>query len=311
MKIVFLDAKSIGEDIDLSGYDQLGEVVRYPYSTPEEARERTRDADVIILNKTEINEQSIGEADKLKLVCVTATGTNNLDKAYLAERGIEWRNVAGYSTESVAQHTFALLFYLLEKLRYYDDYVKNENYVNDSMFTHFDHKFNELSGKTWGIIGLGNIGRRVADIAKCFGCRVIYFSTSGKNNQKGYDRVSFDELLEQSDIVSVHAPLTDDTLGLMNREAFARMKPSAVFLNLGRGPIVDEAALTEALNTGMIAAAGLDVLSQEPMSEDNPLRSIKDSERLIITPHIAWASIEARTRLMEIILEQIKEFLNL
>lgn len=311
MKIVFLDAKSIGEDIDLSGYDQLGEVVRYPYSTPEEARERTRDADVIILNKTEINEQSIGEADKLKLVCVTATGTNNLDKAYLAERGIEWRNVAGYSTESVAQHTFALLFYLIEKLRYYDDYVKNENYVNDSMFTHFDHRFNELSGKTWGIIGLGNIGRRVADIAKCFGCRVIYFSTSGKNNQKGYNRVSFDKLLEQSDIVSVHAPLTDDTLGLMNREAFARMKPSAVFLNLGRGPIVDEAALTEALNTGMIAAAGLDVLSQEPMSEDNPLRSIKDSERLIITPHIAWASIEARTRLMEIILEQIKEFFNL
>lgn len=311
MNIVFLDAKSIGEDIDLSGYDQLGEVVRYPYSTPEEARERTRDADVIILNKTEINEQSIGEADKLKLVCVTATGTNNLDKAYLAERGIEWRNVAGYSTESVAQHTFALLFYLMEKLRYYDDYVKNENYVNDSMFTHFDHRFNELSGKTWGIIGLGNIGRRVADIAKCFGCRVIYFSTSGKNNQKGYNRVSFDKLLEQSDIVSVHAPLTDDTLGLMNREAFARMKPSAVFLNLGRGPIVDEAALTEALNTGMIAAAGLDVLSQEPMSEDNPLRSIKDSERLIITPHIAWASIEARTRLMEIILEQIKEFFNL
>lgn len=311
MKIVFLDAKSIGEDIDLSGYDQLGEVVRYPYSTPEEARERTRDADVIILNKTEINEQSIGEADKLKLVCVTATGTNNLDKAYLAKRGIEWRNVAGYSTESVAQHTFALLFYLMEKLRYYDDYVKNENYVNDSMFTHFDHRFNELSGKTWGIIGLGNIGRRVADIAKCFGCRVIYFSTSGKNNQKGYNRVSFDKLLEQSDIVSVHAPLTDDTLGLMNREAFARMKPSAVFLNLGRGPIVDEAALTEALNTGMIAAAGLDVLSQEPMSEDNPLRSIKDSERLIITPHIAWASIEARTRLMEIILEQIKEFFNL
>lgn len=311
MKIVFLDAKSIGEDIDLSGYDQLGEVVRYPYSTPEEARERTRDADVIILNKTEINEQSIGEADKLKLVCVTATGTNNLDKAYLAERGIEWRNVAGYSTESVAQHTFALLFYLMEKLRYYDDYVKNENYVNDSMFTHFDHRFNELSGKTWGIIGLGNIGRRVADIAKCFGCRVIYFSTSGKNNQRGYNRVSFDKLLEQSDIVSVHAPLTDDTLGLMNREAFARMKPGAVFLNLGRGPIVDEAALTEALNTGMIAAAGLDVLSQEPMSEDNPLRSIKDSERLIITPHIAWASIEARTRLMEIILEQIKEFFNL
>lgn len=311
MKIVFLDAKSIGEDIDLSGYDKLGEVIKYPYSTPEQARERTRDADVIILNKVEINEESIGEASRLRLVCVTATGTNNLDKDYLAKRGIEWRNVAGYSTESVAQHTFALLFYLMEKLRYYDDYVKNDKYVNDSMFTHFDHKFHELSGKTWGIIGLGNIGCRVADIAKCFGCNVIYYSTSGKNNKEGYNRVGFDELLERSDIVSVHAPLTDETLGLMNLEAFSRMKRSAIFLNLGRGPIVNEADLTEALNTGMIAAAGLDVLTREPMSEDNPLRSIKDSERLIITPHIAWASIEARTRLMEIILGQIKEFFKI
>lgn len=311
MKIVFLDAKSIGEDIDLSGYDKLGEVVKYPYSTPEEARERTRDADVIILNKVEINETSIGEASKLKLVCVTATGTNNLDKAYLAERGIEWRNVAGYSTESVAQHTFALLFYLMEKLRYYDDYVKNENYVNDSMFTHFDHKFHELSGRTWGIIGLGNIGKRVADIAKCFGCKVIYYSTSGRNNQENYQRVSFDDLLEQSDIVSVHAPLTDETYKLMDMEAFKKMKRSAIFLNLGRGQIVDEADLAKALDAGLIAAAGLDVLSQEPMREDNPLRHIKDSERLLITPHIAWASIEARTRLMDIILGQIREFFEL
>ncbi len=311
MKIVFLDAKSIGEDIDLSGYDKLGEVVKYPYSTPEEARERTRDADVIILNKVEINEASIGEASRLKLVCVTATGTNNIDKAYLAKRGIEWRNVAGYSTESVAQHTFALLFYLMEKLRYYDDYVKNENYVNDSMFTHFDHKFHELSGRTWGVIGLGNIGKRVADIAECFGCHVIYYSTSGKNNQKGYERVSFDELLEQSDIVSVHAPLTDETLNLMDWEAFSKMKSSAIFLNLGRGQIVNEADLAKALDTGLIAAAGLDVLSQEPMREDNPLRHIKDSERLIITPHIAWASIEARTRLMDIILGQIRDFFEL
>ncbi len=311
MKIIFLDAKSIGEDIDLSGYDKLGEVVKYPYSTPEEARERTRDADVIILNKVEINETSIGEASKLKLVCVTATGTNNLDKAYLAKRGIEWRNVAGYSTESVAQHTFALLFYLMEKLRYYDDYVKNENYVNDSMFTHFDHKFHELSGRTWGIIGLGNIGQRVADIAKCFGCKVIYYSTSGRNNQENYERVCFDDLLEQSDIVSVHAPLTDETYKLMDMEAFKKMKRSAIFLNLGRGQIVDEADLAKALDAGLIAAAGLDVLSQEPMREDNPLRHIKDSERLLITPHIAWASIEARTRLMDIILGQIREFFEL
>ena len=308
MKIVFLDAKTIGEDIDLSGFDVLGEVVKYGFSTAEEARERSKDADVLILNKVQVNQKTIGEADHLKLVCVTATGTNNLDKEYLDKRGIAWRNVAGYSTESVAQHTFAMLFYLLEKLPYYDNYVKSEKYVNDVSFTHFAKAFHELSGMTYGIIGLGNIGRRVADIAKSFGCRVIYYSTSGRNSQPGYERVSFDELLEQSDIVSIHAPLDENTLGLMNKEAFAKMKKSAILLNVGRGPIINEADLAEALNNKTIAAAGLDVLSVEPMQEDNPLRGIKDSERLLITPHIAWAGVEARNRLMGIILGQIKEF---
>ena len=308
MKIVFLDAKTIGEDIDLSGFDALGEVVKYGFSTTEEARERSKDADVLILNKVQVNQQTIGEADHLKLVCVTATGTNNLDKEYLDKRGIAWRNVAGYSTESVAQHTFAMLFYLLEKLPYYDDYVKSEKYVNDVSFTHFAKAFHELSGMTYGIIGLGNIGRRVADIAKAFGCRVIYYSTSGRNSQPGYERVDFDELLEQSDIVSIHAPLDENTLGLMNKEAFAKMKNSAILLNVGRGPIVVEKDLVDALNSGQIAAAGLDVLSVEPMQEDNPLRGIKDSELLLITPHIAWAGVEARNRLMGIILGQIKEF---
>ena len=308
MKIVFLDAKTIGEDIDLSGFDALGEVVKYGFSTAQEARERSKDADVLILNKVQVNEQTIGEADHLKLVCVTATGTNNLDKEYLDKRGITWRNVAGYSTESVAQHTFAMLFYLLEKLPYYDNYVKSEKYVNDVSFTHFAKAFHELSGMTYGIIGLGNIGRRVADIAKAFGCRVIYYSTSGRNSQPGYERVSFDELLEQSDIVSIHAPLDENTLGLMNKEAFAKMKKSAILLNVGRGPIINEADLAEALNNKTIAAAGLDVLSVAPMQEDNPLRGIKDSERLLITPHIAWAGVEARNRLMGIILGQIKEF---
>lgn len=272
MKIVFLDSKTIGDDIDLSEYDKLGEVVKYDFSTTEEAAERTRDADVIVLNKVEVNEKSIGQAKNLKLVCVTATGTNNLDKEYLAKRGIEWRNVAGYSTETVAQHTFALLFYLLEKLRYYDDYVKSEKYVGDTSFTHFSNVFHQISGMTWGIVGLGNIGRRVADI------------------------------------VSVHAPLTDDTLGLMDKAAFEKMKKSAIFLNLGRGPIVNEADLAQALMDGELAAAGLDVLAQEPMSEDNPLRAIKDSNKLIITPHIAWASVEARTNLMHIIYSQIEDF---
>lgn len=308
MKIVFLDVKTIGEDIDLSGFDALGEVVKYPFSTPEEALERTEDADVIVLNKVEINEKSIGNAKNLKLVCVTATGTNNLDKEYLAQRGIEWRNVAGYSTESVAQHTFALLLYLLEKLSYYDAYVKTEKYIGDTTFTHFANVFHEISGKTWGIVGLGNIGRRVADIAKLFGCRVIYYSTSGKNNNPDYERVSFEELLAQSDILSVHAPLDENTRGLFNRAAFEQMKPSSIFINVGRGPIVVEQDLADALNEGIIAAAGLDVLAVEPMAATNPLRNIKDSEKLIITPHIAWASIEARTRLMKIICDQIKEF---
>lgn len=308
MKIVFLDAKTIGEDIDLSGFDELGEVVKYGFSTAEEARERSKDADVLVLNKVQVNEQTIGAAKHLKLVCVTATGTNNLDKEYLVKQGIEWRNVAGYSTESVAQHTFAMLFYLLEKLPYYDNYVKSEKYVNDVSFTHFAKAFHELSGKTYGIIGLGNIGRRVADIAKAFGCHVIYYSTSGRNSQPGYERVSFDELLERSDIVSIHAPLDENTLGLMNQKAFAKMKSSAILLNVGRGPIINEADLAEALNNRTIAAAGLDVLSVEPMQPENPLRGIKDSERLLITPHIAWAGVEARMRLMDIILNQIKEF---
>jgi len=310
MKIVFLDVKTIGEDIDLSGFERFGEVVKYGFSSPEESRERTKDADVVVLNKVQINEETIGEARHLKLVCVTATGTNNLDKEYLAERGIEWRNVAGYSTESVTQHTFGLLFYLLEKLAYYDEYVKTERYVDDKIFTHFEKVFHELSGKTWGIIGLGAIGRRVADIAKIFGCRVIYYSTSGKNNQPDYERVDFDTLLAESDVVSVHAPLTAETEGLMNREAFAKMKKTAIFLNLGRGPIVVEEALAEALENETIAAAGLDVLAVEPMSKENPLCRIKDSNRLIITPHIAWASVEARTRLMRIIEGQIQEFLE-
>ena len=308
MKIVFLDAKTIGEDIDLSSFDALGEVVKYPFSTPEEARERTKDADVIVLNKVEINERSIGEAERLKLVCVTATGTNNLDKEYLAEKGIEWRNVAGYSTESVAQHTFALLFYLLEKMHYYDEYVKTEKYVGDVTFTHFANVFHEIAGMTWGIVGLGNIGRRVAEIARCFGCNVIYYSTSGKNHNDEYQRVEFDELLSKSDIVSVHAPLDENTRNLFDKSAFDQMKQSAIFINVGRGPIVVEQDLVDALNEGQLAAAGLDVLSVEPMTEQNPLRSIKDSNRLIITPHIAWASVEARTRLMKTISGQIKDF---
>ena len=184
MKIVFLDRKTIGEDIDLTDFEALGEVVTYEMSQPEEVPDRVKDADVIIVNKVPVNEQTVGTAQDLKLVCVAATGTNNLDKNYLDKRGIEWRNAAGYSTTIVAQHTFAMLFYLLEKLRYYDDYVKNGFYQKNDVFTWFGEPFTELAGKTWGIIGLGAIGRRVADIAKAFGAHVIYYSASGRPAQE-------------------------------------------------------------------------------------------------------------------------------
>lgn len=310
MNIVFLDRKSLGKDLDLERFEDFGSVTMYDFSTVEETRERVKDADIIITNKVPMNENSLKDADHLKLICVTATGINNLDLDYLDAHNIAWRNVAGYSTETVAQHTFALMFYLLEHLHYYDAYVKEERYVNDKIFTHFDLPFHELSGKTWGIIGLGAIGKRVADLASAFGAKVVYYSTSGKNHDLDYEEVDLDTLLATSDIVSVHAPLTENTTNLMDAAAFRKMKKSALFINVGRGAIVNEADLADALEQEEIAGAGLDVLCEEPMVEANPLRRIKDSNRLIITPHIAWASIEARTRLMDIIYHQVEEFLQ-
>lgn len=283
-------------------------MVLYDFSKDEEVPERVMDADVIVTNKIRINEATVGKATRLKLVCVTATGTDNLDKDFLDSRGIGWRNVAGYSTHSVAQVTFSLLFYLLTKTRYYDDYVKSEQYVGDEIFTHFAERFFELHGKVWGIIGLGAIGRQVAAVATAFGCKVIYYSASGLNQNADYEQVSLERLLQSSDIVSVHAPLNDKTFNLINKEALSLMKPTAILINVGRGPIINEQDLAEALTNGTIAVAGLDVLSVEPMAADNPLRLIKDSRKLVITPHIAWASVEARTRLMGRVLDNIVNF---
>ena len=310
MKIVFLDRKTIGEDIDLSGFERFGEVVIYDYSTPDQVLERVEDADIIVLNKVPVNESTISSAKNLKLVCVTATGTNNLDKDYLASRGIEWRNVAGYSTEAVAQHTLALVLYLYEHLSYYDDYVKSERYVDDKMFTHFEKHFNEISGKTWGIIGLGAIGSRVAEIATCLGAQVVYYSTTGRNHSDIHKEVDFDTLLSTSDIITIHAPLDENTLHLIDKSALEKMKNTAVLVNVGRGPIIVEKDLADALECGQIAAAGLDVLDVEPMSSDNPLVRIKDSTKLLITPHIAWAAVEARQRLMKIIEGQIEDIIS-
>lgn len=310
MKLVFLDTATVGNDIEYTRFNEFGEVKTYKLTEPCEVPERLRDADICITNKVPMNENTLKDCKNLKLICLTATGTNNLDKEYLEKRNIKWTNVAGYSTQCVAQHTFAMALYLLEKLAYYDDYVKSGEYIKSDMFTHFDASFDELDSKTWGIIGLGTIGRRVADIAKAFGCRVIYYSTSGRNSRDGYNRVDFETLLRESDIISVHAPLNDVTEGMMNAAAFKKMKNTAIFINVGRGPIVVEKDLAEALKNNEIAAAGLDVLTKEPMTEDNPLFEIKDSTRLIVTPHIGWAGVSTRKRLMDIIFGKIKDYLK-
>lgn len=307
MEIVFLEKGSLGDDIDLGYFSELGHVTFYDITLPEQVPERAKDADVIIVNKLPMNEATLSQASKLKMVALTATGTNNIDFAYTDSRGIQVRNVAGYSTNAVAQHTFALLFYVLHRLAYYDDYVKSGAYCENPGFSHFQERFAELDGKTWGIVGMGAIGRRVAAIASAFGCRVIYYSTSGKNTDQPYERVDFDELLAQSDVISLHAPLNSATEGLMNREAFQKMKSTAFLVNVARGGLVVEQDLADALTNHEIAGAALDVLSREPMLSDNPLYAIKDSRKLIITPHMAWAPVETRERLMRCVYKNIQE----
>jgi glycerate dehydrogenase len=310
MKIAFLEKVSLGNDLDVSYFDEFGEVTYYENTVEGEIAGRVLDADVIIANKAPLNEATIGSASKLKLICETATGYNNVDLEYCKSKGIRVTNVKGYSTPIVAQHTFAMALYLLEKLPVYDTYVKNGEYEKCPIFTCFEPYFTELMGKTWGIVGLGNIGRKVAEIAKVFGCRVIYYSTSGNNDSTDFKRVDFDTLLKESDILSLHCPLTDKTKGLINAEALDKMKKSAILINVARGPVVDEEALYDALLNNKIAAAGLDVLSREPISKDNPLGKIKDSTRLLITPHMAWGSHEARQRCAREVYENIKSFIK-
>jgi glycerate dehydrogenase len=310
MKIVFLETDTLGEDVDLSPFDTLGEVIKYPCSNPEQDAERIGDAEIVIVNKVPMNEKNLRKADKLKLICLTGTGTNIVDFDYTNSRGIKVANVKSYSTRSVVQHTFALFFYVYEKLSYYDHFVKSGEYIRSDIFSHFDVKFHELAGKTWGIIGLGEIGRGVAEVAKLFGCDVIYYSTSGMNSNPDYRRVDLNTLLREADVVSIHAPLNAATRDLIGEKELRSMKKSAILLNLGRGPIVNEDALAKALKEEWIAGAGLDVLTVEPMLATNPLFEIKDSTKLIITPHIAWATVEARQRVTDEVYKNVAAFLK-
>lgn len=309
MKIVVLERHSVGTDVSVDGFNALGDVTIYKNtSTPDEVIDRIKDADIIIANKAPLNASTLKDAKNVKLICELATGFDNVDINYCKENGILVANVRDYSTDAVAQHTFAMLFYVLEKLRHYDDYVKGGEYASQSRFSNFDLPFTELLGKTWGIIGMGNIGQKVASIAEAFGCRVIFHSVTGRSKVTKYEQVSFDELLKEADVLSIHCPLSDITRGLINYEALSKMKKSAYLINVARGPVVVDADIARALEEGLIAGAGLDVTGTEPMKETNPLSKIMDSNKLIITPHLAWASIEARMRCVDEVIKNIKAY---
>ena len=309
MKIVFLDSATVGAIDNLEELNSFGEYISYD-ETPDELRaERIAGAEIILTNKVVIDRELISGAKSLKLICVTATGLNNIDLEAAKECGIELKNVAGYSTESVVQTTFALILTLVSKINQYNDYVHSGEYEKSISFTKLTPAFYELSGKTLGIIGLGTIGRRVAQVAQAFGMNVVYYSTSGKNNNSDYKQLRLDDLLASSDIVTIHSPLNYQTLGLINAECFKKMKPSAYIINTGRGGIIVEQDLCDALNENIISGAAVDVFSAEPILSSNPLRRVKNKTKLIMTPHIAWASLESRKRLVNSVIKNIKDFL--
>lgn len=310
MKIVELDRETLGYDIDTSVLKTIGDFEEHEAADLETTREYIKDADVIIFNKTRMNEELLKDAPNVKMLAITATGFDNIDLEYCKSRGIAAANVKAYSTPAVAQHTFAMALFVLEKISYYDEYVKSGRYSSQSGFCNFDEKYNELSGKTWGIIGMGNIGRSVARIAEAFGCKVIFYSASGNSTCTDYERVDLDTLLKESDVLSIHCPLSDRTRNLINRDTLKLMKRNAILINVARGPVVNDADLAEALNNGTIAGAGLDVLGVEPMEKDNPLGLIKDSRKLLITPHMAWASVESRQRCFDEVFENIRAFME-
>ncbi len=309
MNIVVLERNSVGPDIPVDCFEELGTVTCYPNTvTMEEVRERVKDADIIVANKSPMCEESLKDASKVKMICELATGYDNCDLAYCKSRGIRVTNVTDYCSAMVAQHTFTLALALCQKLPYYDNYVKSGAYSAQDRFSNFDIPFYELEGKTWGIVGMGNIGKRVARIATAFGCKVIFHSVTGRSAVTEYPQVDKDTLLSESDFLSLHCPLSELTRNFIDKEALAKMKPTAYLVNVARGPVVNNTDLYEALESGEIAGAGLDVLEKEPLQLSNPLSKIKDSNKLIITPHLAWGSVEARMRCVEGVYENIKAF---
>lgn len=310
MNIVLLDAASLGTNLDFTPFNQFGDVTIYQKTTKSELKEHGEKADVLIINKFEIGLEELMLLPKLKLICLTATGYNNIDIIKAKEYGVIVTNVAGYSTESVAQHTFSMLLYQMQHLKYYDNYVRTGIYPDSETFTNIEKSWNEISGKKWGIIGLGNIGRRVASIATSFGAEVYFTSTSGIKRDEIYKELPFQELISNSDIISIHAPLNNNTLDLISFKEFEEVKPNLFILNLGRGGIINEEALANAIDSDKIKGACIDVLTSEPVNADNPLINIKKKDKILITPHIAWASIEARNKVIQEICLNIDSYNN-
>ncbi len=306
MKIAFLDAATLGNDVDLSPIEKLGVLTSYDNSLRDQVKSRIKDADVVIVNKINLGAEEFEAAPNLKLVCVAATGTNNIDMASANKAGIKVMNVVDYSTESVAQITFASLLSLICSIGYYDNVVKSGAYSQSQFFTDSGRSFYELKGKCFGIVGMGNIGKRVASIAASFGCKVYYYSTNGIAHCKDYPSVSLEELLQKSDVISIHSPLNEKTKNLISLKEMKEMKTSAILINMGRGGIVNESDLVQSLNFGLIAGAVIDVYEDEPIKSDHPYMKIKDKEKVILTPHIGWASIEARKVLVDKLAENIK-----
>lgn len=309
MKIVLLDAKTLGVDINIEPIKKYGELTIYETTNENQTLDRIKDSDIIITNKVVIDKNIMTQCENLKLICVAATGMNNTDLVTAKELGIEVKNVSGYSTTSVVQHTFALAFYLLEHLNYYDDAVKSKKWSASNLFTDLTYSFSEIKGKKWGIIGLGSIGKGVAKIASAFGADVSYYSTSGTKHSSDYPHLELNELLSNCDIISIHSPLNETTANLINNSNLPLLKDGALLLNLGRGGIVNEGDLAHAIDSQNILA-GLDVTKVEPIEPDNPLLRVKNKNKLLITPHIAWASREARVKLVEGIVGNIEQFVK-
>lgn len=303
MKITILDAKTLGDDVNLNIFD--GETEIFDGTAPEEVEARIADSDVVIVNKVKLFEDNLKNAKNLKLICLAATGYDNVDTDYCRKNGIAVANVVGYSTNSVAQLTVMMALSLVMHEAEYSAFVKDGSYTKSGVANRLTPVYYELAGKTWGIVGLGNIGKQVARVAEAFGCKVLAYKRTPDEN---YNCTNLSYLMENSDIISVHLPLTEETRGIISKEMIAKMKKNAILVNVARGAVTDEAALAAAILEGKIGGLGIDVYSKEPIENDNPLCQVMDRENVLLTPHIAWAAYESRVRCLEEIKKNIEAF---